>query len=116
MFVLKIKEKEFYLLDTTDNTVEKISKNMLDVLVKIIDIDTHELYGKKLARARLINGYGMRNETAKGREYSILYDIDNPGITVKIEEGVDVIEKELIVKLKNKGVENIEFPSTLIYM
>lgn len=47
MFVLKIKEKEFYLLDTTDNTVEKISKNMLDVLVKIIDIDTHELYGKK---------------------------------------------------------------------
>lgn len=116
MFVLKIIEKEFYLLDNKDNVIEKVPKNVFDALVNIIDIDTHELYVKKLARARLINGYKIRNETVGDIEHSILYDIEKPGSTVKIEEGIDIIDKELLVNLSNKGVENIEFPSTLIYM
>ena len=105
------------VLDTVDNVEETVSEERFNYLCKFISFDKSEMFKKTMAKAKLLGELSIESETIKGVERNVLKGINTRGnSSVEIPEGVDLIDSLVWSYLETQGVQNIKFPSTLIYM
>lgn len=105
------------VLDTMDNIEETIKEERFNYLCKFISFDKSEMFKKTMAKAKLLGELSIESEIIKGVERNVLCNIDARGnSSVEIPEGVDLIDYYFWNYLDKQGIQNIKFPSTLIYM
>lgn len=105
------------ILDTMDNIEETVSEERFNYLCKFISFDKSEMFKKTMAKAKLLGELSIESEIIKGVERNVLQNINARGnSSVEIPEGVDLIDYYFWNYLETQGIQNIKFPSTLIYM
>lgn len=114
--VVEVSSSSITILDTVDNVEESISSKYFEYLCKFIDFDKSEMIKRDMAKSKLL-GLGISGETINGKEYNVLHNLSSSnGVSVEIPEGVHLIGNDFWDNIKSSGVQNIKFPSTLIYL
>lgn len=114
--VVGISSSNITILDTVDNVEESISSKYFEYLCSFIDFDKSEMIKRDMAKSKLL-GLGISGELINGKEYNVLHSLSSSnGVSVEIPEGVHLISHEFWDDIRNSGVQNIKFPSTLIYL